>query len=248
MPRLTKQEIRNLLENDTPAPSRSPNKKVGSWSNLDAAIKRAVGYRKPGEARKPSETLTFTRTDSAGGRAVVKHGQATVFDVASKLKGAKEGHASAPSGEVVFKKQHSSVEPTPYYRQLREASKQWIGEGINPSNIDPFYDRYKKTQIAVASPPKIKRVPSSKPRVLAAPKIQNASVDPTPAYHQLKESWWCGTCNSNEDTMTGDIGSVAVPFVAPGETEEERQKKRKKRRKLGVIMAVSTGSVQGTGN
>ena len=54
--------------------------------------------------------------------------------------------------------------------------------------------------------------------------------------------------NVIEDTMTGDIGAVAVPFVAPGESEDERNKKRKKRRKLATIMAVSTGSIDGTGN
>lgn len=48
--------------------------------------------------------------------------------------------------------------------------------------------------------------------------------------------------------MTGDIGSIAMPFVAPGEDTEERKKKRKKRAKMATLMGIATGSVNGIGN
>lgn len=58
----------------------------------------------------------------------------------------------------------------------------------------------------------------------------------------------------NEDTMTGDIGSVemgmgAVPLRGMGPADEEDRKRRgKKRRKMATLMGIATGSVQGVGN
>jgi hypothetical protein len=58
----------------------------------------------------------------------------------------------------------------------------------------------------------------------------------------------------NEDTMTGDIGSVemgmgAVPLRGMGPADEEDRKRRgKKRRKMATLMGIATGSVNGIGN
>ena len=240
MPRLTKQDIRTLMED---------------WDSSRHIHNDIAEPVEPSKSATPKQKrYTVSRTDVHGGRAKETHVQSD--DFFDSLKGSKGGYVTDNKTKKIIKRtptQYSSEDPTPYYRQLREASREYLSEfDVHAQdNIDPFYDRYKKTQIAVASPPKIKRVPSSKPKVLAVPKIQNSSVDPIPLYHQLKEAWWCGNSPSNEDTMTGDIATMAtgaVPLVAPGESEDERSKKRKKRRKLGVALAAATGAAIGTGN
>ena len=257
MTRLTRADIRKLLENDARFTRPVGVGKSGKgdtgrgegWAALDAEVRKAVA-KQSGEKQSK---LTYTRVGPSGGREVSTTGEADVFDIPKIFKGATGGHATDASGKIVYRhtKRHESVKT--YYRQLKESW--WCGteELVQPSNEDPTYKRYadimrgldaartlgsKSIRTAGRVGGKAVEVinPTLGKAIKAGGEFQANIVKPG----KLRD--WVG-----EDTMTGDIGSIAMPFVAPGGDDPE-EKKRRRRRKLGVVLAAATGSVQGTGN
>lgn len=294
MTRLTREDIKALLEGDPRFTHMAPSG-AGGRGDLFRGVSLSQQTRQAGEAQAKKEApkrprFTVHRLDAVGGRMVPSTKEIDKHDP-DMFTGAVTGHVvDNTTGKIItrFKKHssdtktdYSSVEPPPYYKQLRESCSQYLNDEVvvKPENYDPSYGiaarkfldsarvasaNNMRRGAKIAGPVVSKVLPGGNALVKAGAELQagiiepkrlkvgkpaiNSSVEDTPYFKQLKEAWWCGTCNSNEDTMTGDIGSVAVPFVAPGESEDERNKKRKKRRKLATIMAVSTGSIDGTGN
>jgi len=264
MTRLTRADIKALLEGDPRFTHTAPSG-AGGRGDLFRGVSLSQQTRQAGEAQAKKEAgqpkkgkFSFTRIDASGGREVSSIG--TTDDLTTAFKGAHSGYATDSSGKKVYvHRKHESVKS--YYHQLKEswwcATKPMTELMVQPSDDkDETYARYaaimKGIDAARSTGAKSIRTagriggkavevinPTLGKAINAGGQFQADIIQPKRA--KLRD--WVG-----EDTMTGDIGSVAVPFVAPGETEEERQKKRKKRRKLGVVLAAATGSVQGTGN
>ena len=244
MTRLTREDIRKLLENIDTRFTHTASSGRGAHSDLSRGESLAQQTREAGVVQKKAEKnkpkFSFTRTDLKGGREISSLG--TTDDITTAFKGAHGGYATDSEGKIVYKHRKQESIKT-YYKQLKESW--WCGnsneELIQTTDYtDPTYTRYAAIQKDIAAG-----------RRITAKNLNVISKTAKKIPHPLGQAVSLGAKlqkNVIEDTMTGDIGAVAVPFVAPGESEDERNKKRKKRRKLATIMAVSTGSIDGTGN